>query len=201
MFDTLLQQLDQSTQSIADYKQSHKVGRELLAEKFHAGEAIEILVRGRSELVDQLLHRIWRKHIGDSSAASLIAVGGYGRGELHPASDVDVLILTAENPQKLAEHLEPLIMFLWDIGLEIGHSVRSVEQCVEEAAADITVTTNLIESRLLIGAADLFERLTEATGPEHIWPSKEFFSAKLAEQHQRHAKYDDSGNKLEPNIK
>jgi [protein-PII] uridylyltransferase len=102
MFDNLLQQLDQGTQSIADYKQTHKAGRELLAEKFHAGEAIEILVRGRAELVDQLLHRVWQKHIGDNSAASLIAVGGYGRGELHPASDVDLLILTQDEPETLA---------------------------------------------------------------------------------------------------
>jgi len=147
------------------------------------------------------MRRAWTQFLPADAEASLIAVGGYGRGELHPASDVDVLILTAGDPMTLAEHIEPLVMFLWDIGLEIGHSVRSLEQCVEEATADITVTTNLVESRLLVGNRPLFERLSEATGPEHIWPSREFFSAKLQEQRRRHRKFDDSGHDLEPNIK
>jgi len=160
MFETLLQQLDQSAQSIADYKQTHKAGRDFLAEKFHAGEAVETLVRGRAELVDQLLKRVWAKHLGDSSAASLIAVGGYGRGELHPASDVDLLILTQDQPETLASSLEPLIMFLWDIGLEVGHSVRTLEECIEEARKDVTVATNLMESRLLSGINSLFDSMS-----------------------------------------
>lgn len=201
MFDTLLQQLDQSTPSIADYKQTHKAGSELLAEKFHAGEAIEILVRGRAELVDQLLKRVWAKHLGDSSVASLIAVGGYGRGELHPASDVDLLILTQVEPETLAPSLEPLIMFLWDIGLEVGHSVRTLEECIEEARKDVTIATNLMESRLLSGNKSLFDSMSEQTNSSHMWPSDEFFTAKLEEQKARHSKVDGSSHDLEPNIK
>lgn len=205
MSDALLENLDRrlgnGEPALSAYKQTLREAKKVSAERFEQGISAKLLVRAAAGFIDAILQRAWTRFLPPDTEACLVAVGGYGRGELHPASDVDVLILTAQDPQELAAHLEPLVMFLWDIGLEIGHSVRSVEQCVEEAAADITVTTNLIESRLLIGAADLFERLTEATGPEHIWPSKEFFSAKLAEQHQRHAKYDDSGNKLEPNIK
>ena len=205
MTDALLENLDRrlatGEPALSVYKETLREAKDLLGERFEQGISAKLLVRAAARFTDAIMQRVWSRFLPEGTQASLIAVGGYGRGELHPASDVDVLILTAEDPQKLAEHLEPLVMFLWDIGLEIGHSVRSVEQCVEEATADITVITNLIESRLLAGDGPLFERLIEATGPEHIWPSTEFFSAKLAEQIKRHAKYDDSGSNLEPNIK
>jgi [protein-PII] uridylyltransferase len=205
MTDALLENLDRrlatGEPALSVYKETLREAKNLLGERFEHGISAKLLVRAAASFTDAILQRVWSRFLPEGTHASLIAVGGYGRGELHPASDVDVLILTAENPQKLAEHLEPLIMFLWDIGLEIGHSVRSVEQCVEEATADITVVTNLIESRLLAGDGPLFERLIEATGPEQIWPSTEFFSAKLTEQINRHAKFDDSGSNLEPNIK
>ena len=205
MTDALLENLDRRLASgeppLAVYKQTLREAKDLLGERFEQGISAKLLVRAAARFIDAILQRAWSKFLPKGTQASLIAVGGYGRGELHPASDVDVLILTAVDPQTLAEHIEPLVMFLWDIGLEVGHSVRSVDQCVQEAKADITVTTNLIESRLLAGDAGLFDSLTEATGPEHIWPSTEYFSAKLEEQRLRHAKYDDSGHNLEPNIK
>ena len=205
MTDTLLKHLDQriarGEPALPVYKQTLRESKELLRERFEQGVSAKLLVRAAARFVDAILQRAWSRFLPEGTAASLIAVGGYGRGELHPGSDVDVLILTADEPEALAEYLEPLVTFLWDIGLEIGHSVRSVEQCVEEASGDITVITNLIESRLLAGDGPLFERLTETTGPERIWPSTEFFSAKLEEQTQRYAKFDDSGSNLEPNIK
>ncbi len=205
MTDKLLEKLDRRLDAgepaLAVYKQTLREARQVSAERFERGTSAKQLVREAAGFVDAVLQRVWSRFIPPDTRASLIAVGGYGRGELHPASDVDVMILTGVEPQELAGRIEPLVMFLWDIGLEIGHSVRTIQQCVEAAAADVTVTTNLIESRLLIGDATLYEQLNEATGPANIWPSTEFFSAKLAEQHERHAKYDDSGNKLEPNIK
>ena len=205
MTDTLLEHLDRRLASgepeLSVYKQTLREGKNLLAERFERGISARLLVRASARFVDAILQRAWARFVPERTAASLIAVGGYGRGELHPASDVDVLILTADDPKSLAAHIEPLVMFLWDIGLEIGHSVRSVEQCVEEAAADITITTSLIESRLLAGDAPLFDRLNEATGPDRIWSCSEYFSAKLSEQVKRHAKFDDSANSLEPNIK
>ncbi len=205
MTDMVLENLDRQLAAgrspLRVYKEAVREARELLAERFTQGISARLLVKASARFTDAIMRRAWARFLPADAQASLVAVGGYGRGELHPASDVDVLVLTANDPQALAEFIEPLVMFLWDIGLEIGHSARSIGQCIEEAAADITVTTNLVESRLLAGDRPLFVRLIEATGPQHIWPSREFFSAKLQEQHQRHLKYDDSGHNLEPNIK
>lgn len=205
LFEAILGRLDTELQSapgprIAPYKLALTDAAASLAEQFHAGADVVELVHARSALVDAVLRRAWAGHLNRRPAA-LIAVGGYGRGELHPGSDVDVLILTGCEPQALAGLLEPFITFLWDIGLEVGHSVRSLEQCIEEATADVTVVTNLMESRLLAGQQGLFEQMLERTSVEKIWPSDAFFSAKLAEQESRHAKVDDSSHDLEPNIK
>jgi [protein-PII] uridylyltransferase len=201
VLENLDRQLAAGRSPLRVYKEAVREARELLAERFTQGISARLLVKASARFTDAIMRRAWARFLPADAQASLVAVGGYGRGELHPASDVDVLVLTANDPQTLAEFIEPLVMFLWDIGLEIGHSARSIGQCIEEAAADITVTTNLVESRLLAGDRPLFVRLIEATGPQHIWPSREFFSAKLQEQHQRHLKYDDSGHNLEPNIK
>jgi len=205
MTDTLLQTLDRRLAAgeppLRVYKAALREARALFAQRFAEGTRTSLLVRQAALFTDAILQRVWPSFLPADTGASLIAVGGYGRTELHPASDIDLLILTSGDPQHLAEHIEPLIMFLWDIGLEVGHSVRSLQQCVEEAKADITVVTNLVESRLLAGDCELFDALSEATDPQHIWPSREFFSAKLEEQRQRHAKFDDSGQNLEPNIK
>lgn len=199
--DTLDHIRAEETASLGDFKACLKQGAEELARRFHADEPVEQLVRLRADFIDAVLQRVWQQHMPAGTDAALIAVGGYGRRELHPASDVDVLILTAEAPETLAEPLEQLIMFLWDIGLEIGHSVRTVDECVAEARNDLTVVTNLMESRLLAGNGALFDAMRAATGPDKIWPSDAFFSGKAAEQERRHAKYDDSAYNLEPNIK
>jgi len=186
---------------LSDFKSSLKAGAASLAERFAAGEAAEDLVRARADFIDQIMARAWAAHMPADAAATLIAVGGYGRGELHPASDVDVLILTRDDPATLAGSIEALIMFLWDIGLEIGHSVRTLAQTLEEAEADVTVITNLMESRPLAGDAGLFDAMRTATGPDRLWPSDKFFAAKIAEQQARHRKFGDTAYNLEPNIK
>jgi len=174
-----------------------------LAEAFRIGQDIETLVTGRALMVDFVLESAWNA-LGLSQAGhlSLIAVGGYGRGELHPRSDVDLLILRAEHlPDPLLDRLQRFVGLLWDLGLPVGHSVRTLQECVAEAQADVTVMTNLLESRLLAGETRAFTRLTEAIGPEHIWPAAAFFEAKMAEQRRRHHKFGDSAYKLEPNVK
>ncbi len=202
---TLIQRLDQSlsagTPLLSAYRDVVQASRRRLAERFERGDPVEELVHERAAFVDQVLIRIWRRFMTDTPAA-LVAVGGYGRGELHPASDVDLLILVHEPPEGAKrEALEHLVTFLWDVGLEVGHSVRTVEQCVEEAARDVTVITNLMESRLLAGDDGLYQAMRTATGPDRIWPSDRFFTAKLEEQRKRHARYEDSAYNLEPNIK
>jgi [protein-PII] uridylyltransferase len=137
---------------------------------------------------------------GVSSDAALVATGGYGRGELFPSSDIDLLVLLASEPAEAErEALERLIGRFWDIGLEIGHSVRTVEGCVEAAAGDITIRTTLLESRFLVGSRALFQKLTREV--QKISDPVAFFKAKKLEQEQRHAKHHDSPYSLEPNLK
>ncbi len=197
------QALTSDAQSVAIYREALKTGSQRLAERFRAGIPVTELVTARARLIDELLRRTWRTHqLGERSDIALIAVGGYGRGELHPGSDIDLLILLQRNDhERYRAAIEGFLMFLWDIGLEVGQSVRSLEDCVHEAEQDITVATNLIEARLLTGPKPLFEAMRGATGPEHLWSSKDFFEAKCEEQRARHLKLDDTAYNLEPNIK
>lgn len=176
---------------------------ERLGTAFDAGTDIAELVRARSDAVDRIMHLAWREHLQEADATlALLAVGGYGRGELHPASDIDIMVLSAAPPDKTTTgRLEGFITFLWDIGLEIGHSVRTIEESVSAASDDITIATALMESRLLAGDEKLFETLQPAIAPPATWPSPDFFSAKRAEQEERHAKFDNTAHKLEPNVK
>ena len=162
------------------------------------GEAPELLRRQRM-LVDRILKSTWRR-VKMPASVALLAVGGYGRGELYPHSDVDILILLQNAPDEaMAKRLEELIGTFWDIGLEVGSSVRTIAECVAEAAKDVTVQTSLLEARLLIGSRTLFQRFEKATA--RSFDSQVFFKAKRLEQEQRHAKYQDSPFSLEPNLK
>jgi len=172
-----------------------------LIERFQAGADIEDLIHARSWLVDQVLARCWSSSLGDFDGA-LVAVGGYGRSELLPGSDVDIMVLLAKPEDSASgQRLEAFLMLLWDIGLEVGHSVRTLDECSEQALADVTVVTNLMEARLLTGRHDLFEAMRERVSPERVWPSRDFFEAKLAEQDKRYERYDDAVYNLEPNVK
>ncbi len=161
------------------------------------------VVFGRSNLIDQLINTIYNYLFKDiDQEIALVAVGGYGRGELHPKSDIDLMILLdEEEDQKTKDLLEKCLMLLWDIRLEIGHSVRTIEECIDESTKDITVATNIMESRLLAGSENLFNKMKEATNADHIWDSKSFFQTKLDEQIQRSGKFNDTAYNLEPNIK
>ncbi|CAN0605524.1 unnamed protein product, partial [Ectocarpus sp. 12 AP-2014] len=132
---------------------------------------------------------------------ALVAVGGYGRGELHPHSDIDILILHGDLTEESTGRVESFLTQLWDLGLAIGHSVRTVDQCLAQAKADVTVLTNLVEARLLLGDSMLLEAVEKGITPEHMWSPESFFRAKFGEQEGRHAKYADTEYSLEPNIK
>ena len=164
-------------------------------------EAVE-LMRVRADLLDQLLIMIWRHYLGEAAdQLTLTAAGGYGRRELHPGSDVDILILIPETNHSWSQRIEGFIQFLWDIGLDLGQSVRTPDECVQEAIKDVTVITNLMEARLLIGPEHLFSQMKAATSPANLWSAKDFFEAKWNEQKARHARFHDTGYQLEPNIK
>ena len=149
--------------------------------------------------VDAALTEAWERH-NMPPEITLVAVGGYGRGELFPHSDVDVLILLESTPDAaLQEKLEALVQLFWDIGLEIGHSIRTIDECLAESAADITVQTSLLEARLVTGNKSLFQ-LLQAKFQTAMDP-RAFFQAKLLELRQRHVKYEDTPYSLEPNCK
>jgi [protein-PII] uridylyltransferase len=173
-----------------------------LYESSDQGVPVSHLLVARSRVVDLLLGCAWQRFMPDPEAAALVAVGGYGRQELHPKSDVDLLVLVDDGHlDGLAATLTDLVTFLWDIGVELGHSVRTIGECVDEARKDVTVMTNLLEARLIVGRTSLFEQARQAIGPDHIWPSEAFFAAKCKEQLARWKKYGDTAYNLEPNIK
>jgi [protein-PII] uridylyltransferase len=186
-----------------EYRKLLAQAHEELKARFLAEEPVEILVHARAALIDAVLRQAWFEHLGnDDHNWALVAVGGYGRGELHPCSDIDILLLVARPPNDAERsQVERLITFLWDIRLEVGHSVRTVAECVQESAADVSVMTTLLEARLLHGDAALLDAMNTALSPPGIWPEKEFFEAKLKEQVDRHLKANDTAYNLEPNVK
>lgn len=180
-------------------RESLQAGRQLLKEKYLAGGTPAALLRGTASLVDRVLRHLWQT-VGMDRQLTLVAVGGYGRGELYPASDVDLLILLPDSgTEHHAPALEQLVGMLWDIGLDIGHSVRTVDECLAEAAHDITIQTALLEARFLCGSRALFARF-QAEFHEALDPLA-FLKAKRLEQEERYAKYNDTPYNLEPNCK
>ncbi len=168
---------------------------------FRQGRDISELLRLRARFIDELMRQLWSRFDWQEDRVALLAVGGYGRGELHPHSDIDLLILVEEGAEEHNAAIEQFVTLLWDIKLDIGHAVRSVGECTEAARGDITICTTLMETRLITGADSLREQMLDAVGSDRIWPSDEFFRAKWDEQVARHAKYADTEYNLEPNVK
>jgi [protein-PII] uridylyltransferase len=164
---------------------------------------IDKLVKARKDFVDIMLNGLWQ-HVGleKDRNTTLIAVGGYGRGELHPYSDVDLLILSnGELPSHTIEKIERFISTLWDLKLDIGHSVRTIDDTLAKSAEDITIATSLLEMRWLCGVKLYWNTLKKRLRAESFWSSKDFFIAKREEQYQRHHKYHGVTYTLEPNLK
>ena len=185
------------------FRQVLDQGSELLKDRFVADEPIEDLVRDRARLVDVALRAAWLEHAGKFAGdLGLVAVGGYGRGELHPSSDIDIMVLLPKSDSAdWQRDIERFLTFLWDIGLEVGHSVRSIDDCQRESLADISVATTLFEARLLAGPEPLFAGMRRALAPDRLWSSQDFFEAKVKEQIERHHRYFDTAYNLEPNVK
>ena len=203
LFDkrVFVDELRKSKDPLLIFKKAYKNGYNYLINRFTPGKNIEFLVKQQTWLIDQLLILAWKEFI-TSDELSLIAVGGYGRSELLLGSDIDLMILRKPKLKKeYKEQLELYLAFLWDFGLEVGHSVRSLKECHREAKNDITIMTNIMESRLLFGNEILFKEMLKITSPKKIWPTRKFFQEKLLEQERRHKKYNDTAYKLEPNIK
>jgi [protein-PII] uridylyltransferase len=178
-----------------------------LEEKFKNDEKIADLLESKDLFIDMILKYAWNQFRWDKKI-SLLAVGGYGRGELHPHSDIDLMILVSSNKINLYQkNIEAFLAFLWDIQLKIGHSVRSISDCVSAAKNDVTIATNIMETRTICGEDIIRNNMLKKISPDRIWPlklwpSNEFFRRlKLSEQTNRHAKHGNTEYNLEPNIK
>lgn len=185
----------------AFWRLHHKQGLAALKEDFSQTLNTQRLFKQHCKFIDGLLTSIWAEAKIDPSCC-LIAVGGYGRGELYPYSDIDLLILLPDNAadnDTFNRSIELLIGQLWDIGLNVGHSVRTLTECIDEAQKDVTVQTNLIEARLLKGNQEFYKTFLDKIKTSIDIPT--FFNAKLKEQDNRHAKFNDTAYNLEPNIK
>jgi [protein-PII] uridylyltransferase len=176
-----------------------RLERDALVARFEAGGPVEGLLKGLARSTDGLLREL-AQSTGLEQHAALVAVGGYGRGELFPHSDVDVLILLEHEPDAAERAtIERLVGLLWDFGFVLGHSVRTVDECRAEARADVTVLTSLLEARRITGQKRLFQRFQSAIS--ETLDRTAYFRAKVLEQRQRYIKYNESPYSLEPNVK
>ncbi|ASJ75170.1 [protein-PII] uridylyltransferase [Granulosicoccus antarcticus] len=202
-----IQELINSSEHSTDlYRKAIQLGGDAIHEQFLKGAQASCLLELRTAVIDYILRHLWGRQADAFDGLALVAVGGYGRGELHPHSDIDIAILlpsqqSDEDTGARNAILSDWITALWDLNLDIGHSVRTVADCEREAGSDITVITNLMEARLLCGCNDLFKEMQEIIQPSHMWTSAEFFAAKVAEQEERHKRFQTNAYRLEPNIK
>ncbi|MFT5675172.1 MAG: [protein-PII] uridylyltransferase [Paraglaciecola sp.] len=164
---------------------------------------VDNLVIGRATFVDALLRHAWRLlGLAEQHNLALVAVGGYGRGQLQPYSDIDLLLLSHKQLSKeQKEKVSRFITFLWDIGLDVGQAVRTTKETFQLAKNDVSIATNLIEARLLTGCQGTYDELQDKLHGRGYWSSKDFFLAKYAEQVSRHAKFKSTSYNLEPNVK
>jgi [protein-PII] uridylyltransferase len=173
--------------------------RDALQATFFARPDTPRLLREQARLVDRVVAGIWAEAAMPADYA-LLAVGGYGRAQLYPHSDVDVLVLLPATPDRAgAACIERYFAALWDVGLELSHAVRTIDECEESMLADVTVRTSLLENRRLAGSRRLHERFRRMFDAR--LDVRAFYAAKMLEQQQRHLKYHDAAYNLEPNVK
>ena len=185
-------------QTATEIRQSLQAARLSLQQDFERHGQPKRLLRAHTRLVDENLRTVW-KLLAMPPGLALVAVGGYGRCELYPKSDIDLLILlTGEPDMALQQRLQKLVGLLWDIGLEVGHSIRTIAQCLEESV-DVTVQTNLLEARLVAGASPLLKEMHSKIF--QYTDNHEFYIAKQKEQEQRHTRFLETDYNLEPNLK
>jgi [protein-PII] uridylyltransferase len=163
---------------------------------------IESLLQQHVQFIDGIVIAAWRLCIGDLPGVALVATGGYGRGELYPHSDIDILVCADEVAQsRLAPDAGRFFSLLWDAGLKLGQAVRSVAQCVEAGKQDVSTFTALLETRCLSGDGAVYGALKQAMQSPDIYSAVDYFNAKRLEQRQRHARFHNTADNLEPNLK
>jgi len=180
----------------AEYRELQK---ELSGEFIQSPRKVLKLLLKRSKAIDALLKRIWADQSFDRKI-TLVAVGGYGREELHLHSDIDIMILIPnQSYSKYEEKISSFLTNLWDVGIEIGHSTRDLSDSIK-AMRDLSIATNILESRFICGSKVLFEKMYQSLQLSG-WSNQRFFIAKKKEQETRHQNFSNSGYNLEPNTK
>ena len=188
--------------AISKYKDFRIELLNLLKDRFNKDCDIYYLISLNTCIIDVLLKKLWNNFDIPKSSAAFIAIGGYGRRELFPESDIDIMIMLQDSVDTdVTSKVEAFLTFLWDINLPIAQSVRTAKECVIEAKNDVTVMTSLMEHYLLEGNNSLYKQLLEITQNNKIWPSKKYFKEKSLELASRHSKFGDTANNLEPNVK
>ncbi|MBL26868.1 MAG: [protein-PII] uridylyltransferase [Rhodospirillaceae bacterium] len=207
-----LPEKDQRARLLSLLKRSLEEGRKELEHRLESGTAGPQITAGHAYLIDQIIGVLFEfavtrvYPVSNPTAAdriALVAVGGYGRGEMAPFSDVDLLFLIPYKQTPRGDQIVEYVLYmLWDLGLQVGQSVRSVDECLSRAKRDITIRTNLLEMRFLWGEQSLFSELERRFKRELIAGSgPEFLTAKLGERDERHGRMGDSRYVVEPNIK
>ncbi len=201
----ILQYLDEKSPekiNISSFKNFNNDLSTLLFELFKKQKEIYELISINTQIMDALLKNIWHQFDIPEQHAALIAIGGYGRRELFPQSDIDILILLSEKcAEDTKSKIESFLTFLWDINLKIAQSARSIKECTSESKNDITIMTSLMEHYYLCGSNELYSKLKNLFTENKIWPSKKFHKEKILELNSRHHKFGDTANHLEPNVK
>lgn len=187
------------TQNITASKKLLQAADAKLNSAFYEWQNISRLVKTRAWMVEQFILALWLKHQLDEHHLALVAVGGFGRGDLQPHSDVDLLVLYHQTMPE--DKLSEFIQDLWDLGLDVGHAVRTVDESVQLAEQDLSVVTNLMEGRFLQGEHQVYNAMFDRINDRYMWSGKDFFQAKFQEQKNRHKKWGDTAYNLEPNIK
>ena len=190
----------QTPQTVAFYKSLLKQANIKITQEFDQNSDVIDMVRTRAWYVEQIIIQLWHKFI-QTDVLSLIAVGGFGRGDLHPFSDVDLLVLKPSQSKKHDDSISNFIQSLWDAGLDIGSSVRTCNECFEQARDDVTIATNLMEARFILGQYKKFKKMQKLVSTKKIWRGEDFFIAKWKEQKSRHKKFNDTTYNVEPNLK
>lgn len=188
---------------VFNIKELINTNNEDLKKRFKPQHNVGQFLIEKAAFIDQVLTQCWDHFLKkQANKLCLVATGGYGRNELFPHSDIDILILlNTPDTSNFQDELSAFSNLLWDIGLKPGQSVRTIIECKEAAIKDQTVMTNLLESRLITGNRLLFNDLTEQVSQKKIWSPTLFFAAKMEEQQQRYIKYHDTAYNLEPNVK
>lgn len=191
-----------ASEFVTAVKQALLEYRETLGVRLSKGASIETLISQYCGFIDTIVVRAWQLSMPKEAPIALIATGGYGRGELYPYSDID-LLLCAETDVQDANYqgFSAFFSLIWDAGLKLGHAVRSPTQCVDASREDIATCTALLEMRCLAGDEKKFQQLKLMIQAPEVYESAAYFAGKLNEQKQRHRKFNNTADNLEPNIK